>query len=94
MDYKHIPFRCQKYHEHKHLYRDCPKKKITTDKTPGTDEEGFKKLIGKCKKGQKIPTISKSSKPTTNNIFGVLDTLIEEKAQDATDLSKSSKQPH
>lgn len=24
LDYKHIPFRCRKFHEHGHLFRDCP----------------------------------------------------------------------
>jgi hypothetical protein len=24
IDYEHIPFRCQKFHEHGHLFRDCP----------------------------------------------------------------------
>lgn len=24
IDYEHIPFRCQKFHEHGHLFSDCP----------------------------------------------------------------------
>jgi hypothetical protein len=24
IDYEHIPFRCHKFHEHGHLFRDCP----------------------------------------------------------------------
>jgi len=24
IDYEHIPFKCQKCHEHGHLFRDCP----------------------------------------------------------------------
>jgi hypothetical protein len=24
IDYEHIPFRCRKFHEHGHLFRDCP----------------------------------------------------------------------
>jgi hypothetical protein len=24
IDYEHIPFHCRKFHEHGHLFRDCP----------------------------------------------------------------------
>ena len=24
VDYEHTPFRCRKFHEHGHLFRDCP----------------------------------------------------------------------
>ena len=72
------PFRCRKCHEHGHLYQDCPRNKINTDQTPGTDEEGFKKITGKRRQGQKNPTISKSYNPATSNNFGVLETLPEE----------------
>ena len=33
LDYEHVPFKCRKCHEHGHLYRDCPKNKISMDKT-------------------------------------------------------------
>ena len=40
IDYEHVPFHCRKCHEHKKLYRDCPRNKIHTDnkKSPPTDE--------------------------------------------------------
>ena len=43
LDYEFIPFRCRKFHEHGHLYRDCPL--AQTSKPPTTkaqpDFEGF-----------------------------------------------------
>ena len=49
LDYEHIPFRCRKYHEHGHLYKDCPKNKTPIVLTTATDEDGFKKVTKKRK---------------------------------------------
>ena len=31
--YEHVPFRCLKFHEHEHLYRDCPLNKLERHKS-------------------------------------------------------------
>jgi hypothetical protein len=62
LDYKHIPFRCRKFHIHVHLFRYFPlKTKYEVRKNQeGMDVEGFTNIQGKHKaKTQPI-------KPTTN----------------------------
>ena len=42
LDYENIPFRCQKLHEHGHLFRECPiNKNQETPKKERMDEQGF-----------------------------------------------------
>ena len=55
LDYQHVPFRCHKFHEHGHLYQDCPMKKIPTVLTTAVDEDGFRKVTEKGKREGKIP---------------------------------------
>lgn len=38
IDYEHIPFKRRKFHEHEHLFRDCP-----LNKTPQSPELASKK---------------------------------------------------
>jgi len=57
VDYKHIPFRCHRCHEHEHLLRDYPlskaenKSKINTTK----DTNRFHKVVHKGKSSKKGP---------------------------------------
>ena len=47
IDYEHIPFRCRKFHEHGHLYRDCPQNKSTQNNEHAhkeKDKQGFTKV--------------------------------------------------
>lgn len=32
VDYQHVPFRCHKFHEHDHLYREFPLNKLESKK--------------------------------------------------------------
>jgi hypothetical protein len=55
IDYEHIMFRCQKCHEHGHLFKDCP---LNTPSKEGNleenkDKEGFIPTTGKCRQGRK-----------------------------------------
>eukprot|EP00253_Pinus_taeda_P032357 PITA_32357 len=57
VDYKHIPFRCRKCHEHGHLIRDCPlnkaedKSKLKAKK----DTKNFLKVSSRGKGSKKEP---------------------------------------
>lgn len=46
VDYKHIPFKCSKLHQHGHLFRDYPlnMKAISEKETSEQEEEGFAKV--------------------------------------------------
>ena len=44
LDYEHVPFRCHKFHDHGHLFRDCPKNKPSKNpKNEEKDAEGFQR---------------------------------------------------
>ena len=47
LDYEHVPFRCQKCHEHDHIYWHFHKNKIYMESIPLTDDEGLNKVMGK-----------------------------------------------
>ena len=94
MDYEHIPFRCRKYHEHGHLYQDCPKNKTPIVLTTATDEDSFRKVTEKRKQRRKNPSVSKFSNPSTRNIFGVLESLLEEPYPVTSNAHKDPKRPH
>jgi len=57
VDYEHVPFKCRKCHEHRHLYRYYPsnKQESNTKTTTNKDPEGFTKVgaKGKEKRGTK-----------------------------------------
>jgi hypothetical protein len=45
INYEQIPFRCRRFHEHGHLFREIPlnKKKEMENSKPQQDEDGFVK---------------------------------------------------
>jgi len=51
VDYEHIAFRCRKFHEHGHLFRDCPLSKTRNISKTNTmkDSESFHKVVQKGK---------------------------------------------
>lgn len=55
VDYEHIMFRCRKFHEHGHLFRDCPLCKADNKSKPNTmkDAESFQKVASRGKGGKK-----------------------------------------
>lgn len=51
VDYEHIPFICRKFHEHGHLFTDCPlKKEMNKRKSTIVKEvESFQKVVNRSK---------------------------------------------
>jgi hypothetical protein len=45
LDYEHVPFWCHKFHNHGHLFMDCPLNKPTPSNKykEGVDQDGFRK---------------------------------------------------
>ena len=74
IDYEHIPFRCRKCHEHRHLFRECPlnaahkEGNLEADK----DKDGFVQASGKRRQGgiKQVTHVSKDL--STNNKYEVL----------------------
>lgn len=60
VDYEHISLRCRKCHEHGHLFRDCPinKREDNLKIDTGKDPEGFTKVGGRRKGGEKSTRIN------------------------------------
>jgi hypothetical protein len=86
IDYKHIPFRCRKCHEHGHLFQDCPLNappKIESSHGD-RDKEGFTQARSKRRHGQKKPTTSSSKAPCTSNSFEILNHVPEDLVSDRT----------
>lgn len=55
VDDEHVPFRCRKCHEHRHLFRDYPLNKMerSIKATSGKETESFTKVGSKGKGGRK-----------------------------------------
>jgi len=78
VNYEHIPFRCHKFHEHGHLFRDCPLSKTRNISKNNTMKysESFHKVVQKGKgnkRGLKLPQTNKHQ--ASQNSF---QTLVEE----------------
>lgn len=75
VDYENIPFRCHKYHEHGHLFRDCPT--INMEGNGKTiverDHEGFTKVGGRGKGGKRPHKKINEDKHTRHNNFKILE---------------------
>lgn len=76
VDYEHIPFRCRKFHEHGHLFRDCPLSKIENKSKVNMmkDTESFHKVVQKGKGGKRGPKLHQTEgKHASQNRFQVLE---------------------
>jgi hypothetical protein len=78
IDYEHIPFRCHKFHEHGHLFRECPLNNPSKH-DPGTNEkikDGFVTTPARCRKGTWKHASNQAKTPSTNNSFELLNQLL------------------
>ena len=64
IDYEKIPFQCRKFHEHSHMFRECPTNKTSEKAKENSvkNQEGFtrpngrQRAIGKPNKKQGPPS--------------------------------------
>lgn len=57
IDYEHIPFICDKFHDHAHTFRGFPQnfsQQTNTQTQMKVDEQGFTKVTPKSRSNQKI----------------------------------------
>lgn len=76
IDYENIPFRCNKFHEHGHLFREFPLSKIENKSKANTmkDIESFHKVVYKGNGGKRRPNIHQIvRKHASRNRFQVLE---------------------
>jgi hypothetical protein len=55
IDYEHIPFHCRKYHEHGHLFRECPLNVPTKLEAGGRPKDEFTHVQNHRRQTQKKP---------------------------------------
>jgi hypothetical protein len=75
IDYEHIPFKCQKCHEHGHLFRDFPLNALAQPTAEEKQQDGFTQVKGCRKQTSKKSTQTGSKKIPTNNSFDALNNL-------------------
>jgi len=83
IDYEHIPFRYCKCHEHGHLFKDCPLRKIENKSKANTmkDTESFHKVVHKGKGGKRGPKLHQTERQqASQNRFQVLEEEVTTKA--------------
>lgn len=79
IDYEHVPFRCRKFHDLGHLFRDCPlnRKPLSQISPNKPAPDGFTKVVNHSRNHKKSVTNPRthpasSSKPSTSNNFAAL----------------------
>jgi hypothetical protein len=74
IDYEHILFRCQKCHEHGHLFRECPLNNTHKEGNPeiGKNKDGFMTQAGRRRQGSRKQPAQVSKDPSTSNKFTIL----------------------
>ena len=95
LDYKQIPFRCQRCHEHGHLIRDCTMNipKPTTRKEMENQDQGFTRVSSWKKGGRKQDKHEVNKNILVSNQFGALEYLLEETPAKYPKVKKGD-QPH
>lgn len=75
VEYEHIPFRCYKFHEHSHLFRDYSTNNMEGNgKTPlDRDHEGFTKVGGRGKGGKQRHKNINEDRYTRRKKFKILE---------------------
>ena len=74
IDYEQIPFRCRKCHEHGHLFREFPTKKMAEKpkETPMNIQDGFACPNGRHRANRKAQPKAGPSFRATQNTFEIL----------------------
>jgi hypothetical protein len=74
IDYEHILFRCRKFHEHGHLFRECPLNAAHKEGNPegGKDKDDFAQPAGKRRQGGRKKPAQVSKDPSTSNKYEIL----------------------
>lgn len=92
IDYKHIPFRCCKCHQHGHLFRDYLTKKVESNGKTSVDKdhEAFTKVGSKGKGGKRSQKKTSEDRQTKHNSFKILEDMEEsmEITQDKENVPK------
>ena len=80
IDYEHISFHCRKFHEHGHLFRECPLNVTHKEGNPESDKdkEGFMQQAGRRRQGGRKQPSQVSKDPSTSNKFAILQDHPEE----------------
>jgi hypothetical protein len=78
LDYEHIPFRCRKFHEHDHLFRDCPLNTQATKVSDITQKDGFTIVTGRKKSPPRKQNPDPKPKISTKNSYEILNQLLED----------------
>ena len=75
VEYEHIPFRCRNFHEHGHLFRDCPTNNMEGNGKTNVDRnrDGFTKVWGKGKGGKHPQNKRNEDRHTRHNSFKILE---------------------
>lgn len=75
VDYEHVPFKCCKFHEHRHLFRDFPLNKMESriKATSGKKNKCFNKVGSRGKGGRKNQKKINEEKQLIHNRFKVLE---------------------
>jgi hypothetical protein len=96
LDYEYIPFKCCKFHEHGHLFRDFPHNVETTQAQAknGIDMKGFTKVPSKRQPGKNPtkPTLANQGKETNN--FQILALLVKVEPQTREPLRDNKEKDH
>jgi hypothetical protein len=90
LDYEHIPFRCSRCHEHRHLYRDCPLIKIVAKASEQAQKDGFTTVASKKRNPPRRQIQGQQQNIATRNFYEILNQLPEE--EEIQDLHKNPQQ--
>jgi hypothetical protein len=78
IDYEHIPFRCRKFHEHGHLFRDCPLNAQAPKAGEKKQKEGFTTVTRRKRNPPWKKNLDNAPKIITKNSYDILNQLSEE----------------
>lgn len=90
IDYKQIPFRCRKCHEHGHLVRECPLSNIRGEPKPeqaAKRRDAFIKPKVRQRANRKRTNRIEIAQGNTSNTFGLLETNTDSEEQNKLSIT-------